>query len=153
FPPSDRDDAEVVVAQPAQGDAYQVMARVMSPPHFPIMPDGLHGSWEHVALEAGEHRIGKFNIVAHDVEHKGGRVFGYRVSAKCSSLAYVPDALDDNDDAILALASDVDVFVRGAPYLRSECERADLFGHGTVEHTVEVAARAGVGRLIITHHA
>jgi len=153
FPPSDRDDAEVVVAQPAQGDAYEVMAQAMSPPHFPIMPDGLRGSWEHVGLEAGEHRVGKFSVVAHDVEHKGGRAFGFRVSTNGSSLAYVPDALDDNDDAILALASDVDVFVRGAPYLTSECERADLFGHGTVEHTVEVAARAGARELIITHHA
>jgi ribonuclease BN (tRNA processing enzyme) len=78
---------------------------------------------------------------------------GYRVSRDGKSFAYVPDALDDNDDAIVTLAQDVDVLVRGAPFVRAEQERADLFGHGTVEHAVEVARRANARKLVITHHS
>jgi phosphoribosyl 1,2-cyclic phosphodiesterase len=152
FPSADRDDARVTVCQPAQGNAVEVLRRAMSPPHFPIGPEGLRGEWRHVALDAGEHKFGPFVVTAHDVVHKGGRAFGYRVEHDGRTFAYVPDALDDNDEAIGALASDVDVLVRGAPFLASERDRAELFGHGTVEHAVELAERIGVGRLVVTHH-
>ncbi len=125
----------------------------MSPPHFPIGPMGLRGSWTHAALEAGTHEFGKFSVLALDVQHKGGRTFGYRVTCDGASFAYVPDALDANDDAIVELAADVDVLFRGTPFVAAEQERADLFGHGTVEHAVEIAKRAGVGRLVLTHHS
>jgi phosphoribosyl 1,2-cyclic phosphodiesterase len=124
----------------------------MSPPHFPIGPEGLRGEWRHVALEAGEHKFGPFVVTARDVVHNGGRAFGYRVEHDGHAFTYVPDALDDNDDAIRALAADVDVLVRGTPFVASEHERAELFGHGTVEHAVELAQSIGVGRLVVTHH-
>jgi phosphoribosyl 1,2-cyclic phosphodiesterase len=152
FPPADRDDAEVTLVQPAQGDPLATLARAMSPPHFPIPPDGLRGSWKFVGIDPGTHDFEGFEVMAREVEHKGGRAFGYRVSDDRASFAYVPDAIDDNDDAIIALARDVDVFVRGAPFVTSESTRARDFGHGTAEHAVEVAERAGAQRLVLTHH-
>ncbi len=152
FAPADHDDARVWCLQPAQGDPVAVMARAMSPPHFPIGPLGLRGSWAHGALEAGTHDFGKFSVTARDVEHKGGRTFGYRVSCNGATFAYVPDALDDNDDAILELATSVDLLFRGTPFVTAEHERAVLYGHGTVEHAVDFARRAGVGQLVLTHH-
>jgi phosphoribosyl 1,2-cyclic phosphodiesterase len=153
FVPADNDDARVLCVQPAQGDPIAVMARAMSPPHFPIGPLGLRGSWSHAGLEPGTHDFGKFCVTAHDVEHKGGRTFGYRVSYNGASFAYVPDALDDNDDPILELAAGVDILFRGTPFVFAERERADLFGHGTVEHAVEVARTAGARQLVLTHHS
>ena len=152
FPPADREDAEVTVVQPAQGDPIATLARSMSPPHFPIGPDGLRGVWKHVGIEPGSHTFGDFEVIAGEVQHKGGRAYGYRISCEGSSVAYVPDALDANDDAIVALARDVDVLVRGAPFLAEESERADLFGHGTIEHAIDIAQAAGARRLIVTHH-
>ena len=149
----DRDDARVVLAQPAQGDPLATLARAMSPPHFPIGPEGLRGDWTHVALESGKHQFGDFEVIARDVVHKGGRTFGYRVRCGDATFAYVPDALDDNDDAILELAADVDLLLRGAPFVAAESARAADFGHGTAEHAVEIAARARVGQLVLTHHA
>jgi phosphoribosyl 1,2-cyclic phosphodiesterase len=153
FPPADRDDADVTLVQPAQGDPLTTLARAMSPPHFPIGPDGLRGCWKHVGIEPGEHDFDGFAVRAREVLHKGGRTFGYRITADGAALAYVPDALDDNDEAILDLARDVDLFVRGAPFVTLEAERANDFGHGTVEHAVEIAERASARRLILTHHA
>jgi phosphoribosyl 1,2-cyclic phosphodiesterase len=152
FPNADREDARVVVGHPAQGDPHAVMAGVMSPPYFPIGPTGLRGDWSHIGIEPGAQPHEGFTVLAHDVEHKGGRAMGYRVTRDGKSFAYVPDAIDDNDDAIVALAQDVDVLVRGAPFVTAEQARADLFGHGTVEHAVEIARHANVGRLVITHH-
>jgi phosphoribosyl 1,2-cyclic phosphodiesterase len=153
FPPADQDEARVVCAQPAQGDPVAVMARAMSPPHFPIGPMDFRGSWTHVALDAGTHELGKFTVLALDVHHKGGRTFGYRVTCDGASFAYVPDALDANDDAIVELAAGADVLLRGTPFVTAEQERADLFGHGTVEHAVEIAKRARVRALVLTHHS
>jgi phosphoribosyl 1,2-cyclic phosphodiesterase len=152
FPAADREDARVTLAQPAQGDPSEVLSRAMSPPHFPIGPNGLRGTWSHVALDAGKHTIEGYEVFARDVVHKGGRTFGFRVRRGDATFAYVPDALDDNDDAILELAADVDLFVRGAPFVSEESERANLFGHGTAEHAIEIAQRAGARRLLLTHH-
>ena len=125
FPPADRDDAEVLLGQPAQGDPVATLARAMSPPHFPIGPDGLRGNWKHVGIEPGTHEFDGYEVVAREVRHKGGRALGYRITRAGASVAYVPDAVDDNDDAIIDLARDVDLFVRGAPFLASESERAN----------------------------
>jgi len=152
FPPADRDDARTTLAQPAQGEPIEVLARAMSPPHFPIRPDELGGAWTHVALEAGGHQFGSFDVVARDVVHKGGRTFGYRVTSDRGVLVYVPDALDDNDAAICELAADADVFVRGTPFVTAEAVRAAEYGHGTAEHAAEIARRANVRRLVLTHH-
>ena len=71
-----------------------------------------------------------------------------------SSLAYVPDAARRQRRRRSSnWRDDVDCFVRGAPFLAAESERADAFGHGTVEHAVEIAQRAGARRLVLTHHA
>ena len=48
FRGGDRDDARVALLLPDQEDgssAEEVLARGMSPPHFPITPSGLRGSW------------------------------------------------------------------------------------------------------------
>ena len=71
---------------PGQGAAAtDVLARAMSPPHFPIGPDGLRGAWTFESVKPGSHRIEGFEITAFDVPHKGGRTYGYRVSDGASS--------------------------------------------------------------------
>lgn len=152
FPPADRDDADVLLVQPAQGDPMRLLESSMSPPHFPITPDQLRGRWEHVALEPGRYHFGSFDVVAREVVHKGGRTYGYRIESDGSTCCYVPDAVDDNDDAIGALASGVDLFVRGAPFVAAEQAHADAYGHGTVEHAIELARKVGARRLVVTHH-
>jgi phosphoribosyl 1,2-cyclic phosphodiesterase len=152
-PALDRVDARVVLAQPAQGDPARVLERAMSPPHFPITPAQLQGDWTHLALEPGKHQLGPFEILAVEVVHKGGRAYGYRVSYAGTSFAYVPDALDVNEDALVELASDVSVLIRGAPFIAAESERAVAYGHGTAEAAAAIATRARAGRLVLTHHA
>nr|MDP9453856.1 MBL fold metallo-hydrolase [Actinomycetota bacterium] len=51
FRAADRPDARTTVLLPAQGDPVAVLARAMSPPHFPIDPGGLQGAWRFEALQ------------------------------------------------------------------------------------------------------
>ena len=92
-------------------------------------------------------------MLARDVRHKGGRALGYRITGAGASLAYVPDAVDDNDDAIIDLARDVDLFVRGAPFVAAEAERGERVrprhrrARGRSRATAPHARR-----LVLTHH-
>jgi ribonuclease BN (tRNA processing enzyme) len=159
FRPADRDDARVTVAMPAQGDPVDVLRRAFSPPHFPIGPEGLNGSWRFVGLDEGTHQIEGFEVTARTIPHNGGRTFGYRVTDGTRSFAYLPDHGCRGPDAARAgtvgardLASGVDVLVHGAPFVASEQRLADLYGHATVDDALALARSSGVSRLILTHH-
>jgi phosphoribosyl 1,2-cyclic phosphodiesterase len=163
FAAGDRDDAAVRLLMPAQGSAETVLSRAMSPPHFPIGPDGLRGSWRFEGIEPGEHEIEGFAVLAAELPHKGGRTFGYRVSDGSASLAYLPDhgplaagpgpdGLGARHEAALALCLGADVLVHGAQFTVAERERAKDFGHAIVEYAAALAREAGARRLVLFHH-
>ena len=133
-------------------------ARAMSPPHFPIGPEGLLGSWSFGALPEGQHAIEGFTVTAAEIEHKGGRTYGYRVEGSDGSIAYLPDhcprlAGPARRAAAVELARGVDVLLHGGPYLADEQATADAYGHATVDDAVTLAAEAEAARLVVIHHA
>jgi phosphoribosyl 1,2-cyclic phosphodiesterase len=172
FASGDRDDAEVTLLLPDQGDPLAVLQRGMSPPHFPIGPEGLRGRWRFGGLAEGRHRIEGLDVTARAVAHKGGLAYGYRVSDGTSSVAYLPDhalTLDEHGaptaageldglppDVALAnaleLADGVDVLIHDAQFVESERAVAIAYGHATVEAAVVLAERAGARRLVLFHH-
>ena len=118
----------------------------MSPPHFPIGPDGLRGDWRFDALAAGAHEIEGFEVEAFDVPHKGGRTFGFRIADDFGSLgvrARPPSrsrlARRRSPDA----CSGVDLLVHDAQFVERERAVADAYGHATVDDAVDLARRAG----------
>lgn len=165
FTAGDREGARVTLAMPAQGDdAAAVLRRAMSPPHFPITPEGLRGDWAFVGLDPGEHDVEGFRVVAAEVPHKGGRTYGYRVTGGGRSLAYLPDhgphgcgpgpdGHGARHEAALALARDVDVLIHGGQFTEAQHGLAADFGHATVEYAVTLAEEAGARRLVLFHHA
>jgi len=64
FAAGDRPDAEVTLLMPAQGDPVNVLARAMSPPHFPIKPSELRGKWRFLGIQEGPRSIEGFEMVA-----------------------------------------------------------------------------------------
>jgi ribonuclease BN (tRNA processing enzyme) len=162
FAAGDRTDADVEVFLPAQdgarpgvtGSAAALLRRAMSPPHFPIGPEGLAGQWRFEAADAGWLDVGGARVRLADVPHKGGRTFGIRVEADGAAIAYLPDhdpATDPEPGAKLARGADV--LLHDAQFARSERTIANAYGHSTVDDAVELAERAGVGRLVLIHHA
>lgn len=163
FIAGDRDESVVRLLLPAQGEAAAgrpgsaagLLSRAMSPPHFPIGPEGLRGTWTFEAIEAGDVDVDGCVVTAAEVPHKGGRTFGYRVEADGASFAYLPDhdLAADRDGAADALVSGVDVLLHGAMFMDSEHEVARLYGHATIGDVGRLANRGGVGRLVLIHHA
>lgn len=157
FGAGDRDDSDVLVLVPPEGsEPMQSLARAMSPPHFPIGPEGLRGRWSFSTIEEGDHRLESVDVRAAEVTHKGGTTFGYRLSDDLGSLAYLPDhvaADQPRRPAAIDLVRGVDVLVHDAQFVHREAELADAYGHSTVEDAVDLALEAGVVELVLFHHS
>jgi phosphoribosyl 1,2-cyclic phosphodiesterase len=171
FRAGDRKDSQVQVVIPEQSDgrdAEEVLAGMMSPPHFPIRPRELEGDWTFrtavpgmVDLGPG---LGDLSVTALEVPHKGGPTFGLRVSDERSSIAYIPDhcptVYGSGDDgwgeyhcAVYTLADSVDVLIHDAQLVAEELATEASFGHAAAEYAVELGIRARVGRVVLFHHS
>ncbi|MDQ3932634.1 MAG: MBL fold metallo-hydrolase [Actinomycetota bacterium] len=154
----------VNVFLPAQGgDPEEVLARGMSPPHFPIRPSELRGDWRFNGLEEGAQLLEGFHIQAREIPHKGGRTFGYRVSDGSASIAYLsdhhpytlgpgPGGFGEYHEAARLLAEGVDLLIHDAQYTAEEFPARAHFGHSTIDYAVGLAALCGVRMLLLFHH-
>ena len=81
FAAGDRAGASVRLVLPAQGgkSGRDLIAQTMSPPAFPITPEGLIGAWTFDAVHPGALEVEGFSVRAFEVAHKGGRTYGYTV--------------------------------------------------------------------------
>ncbi len=166
FRAGDRDDARATLLMPDQGagvSAAELLARVMSPPFFPITPGELRGDWRFGAIHPGQFKAEGFAVEAREIPHKGGRTFGYRVSDGRCVLAYVtdhcptaygpgPDGLGEYHADALALTEGADLLVHDAQLLAEEVPAEAAFGHAAAEYAVRLAIRAGVRRVALFHH-
>jgi len=161
----DNPEARTTLYIPEQpgGDAEEILARAMSPPHFPIRPCELRGAWDFAHLPAGEHHIEGFEVLALEIPHKGGRTFGYRVSDGRTSIAYLPDhspisvgqgpdGLGAYHEGALRLAAAVDVLIHDSQYTREEFAARAHFGHSAVDYAVGLGATAGARHVLLFHH-
>jgi ribonuclease BN (tRNA processing enzyme) len=165
FCSGDQDDAVVRLLLPDQegGSAEELLARAMSPPHFPIRPSQLRGNWSFGHVQEGDHEIEGFSVHAREIPHKGGRTFGYRVDDGAHTMAYLsdhsPGSMGDGPagfgpyhEAALALARDADVLIHDAQYTAEEYPERRTFGHSTIDYALGLAEAAGVGRVVLFHH-
>lgn len=152
----DRDDSEVRLFCPGQDgkNGRDLLAQLMSPPGFPITPEGLRGSWQFRAMEPGRQQVEGFTVTAFDAPHKGGRTFGYRVQDDDGAVVYLPDHSPKAgcSDELMAAVRGADVLVHDAQFLESERAVAEAYGHATVDDAVALARRAQVPALALFHH-
>ena len=156
FAAGDRDDSRVDVFLPAEGgrSGLDLLSQMMSPPAFPITPEGLKGTWSFQAVGSGHFATEGFDVVAFDVNHKGGRCFGYRVEQEGASIAYVPDhapAAGVSDEAMDALEG-VDLLIQDAQFLAHERPRAVDYGHATIDEAITLAQKVNAKSLMLFHH-
>jgi phosphoribosyl 1,2-cyclic phosphodiesterase len=137
------------------------VARYFSPPLFPVDLGDIPS--EVVFADAGQEpwTIGDVTVSAQPVQHPGPTV-AYRLECEGRSLTYLPDhepavgvplaLLDDSWLSGMEAAADADVLLHDAQYLDDEYESRVGWGHSSLSHAVEFAARARVGRLVLVHH-
>ncbi|MGA8634857.1 MAG: MBL fold metallo-hydrolase, partial [Candidatus Dormiibacterota bacterium] len=164
-PSVDNPDAHTTLYIPEQpgGDAEEILARAMSPPHFPIRPREMRGAWGFEHLTSGEHRIEGFDVLALEIPHKGGRTFGYRVSDGHGAVAYMPDHAPASlgagpeqfgpyHEAAVRLSQGVDLLLHDSQYTSEEFPARAHFGHSSIDYAVGLAEHVGAGQLVLFHH-
>jgi phosphoribosyl 1,2-cyclic phosphodiesterase len=158
--------ADVRLYLPDQADgapALDVLRRAMSPPHFPIGPEGLRGSWAFDSLVPGTHHLAGFEVLALEIPHKGGRTFGYRIDDGCSSVAYLsdhgpaglgpgPDGWGPYHEAARALAAGVDLLIHDAQHTAAELPARVGWGHSATDYPVRLAELADARSVLLFHH-
>jgi hypothetical protein len=141
----------------------ELLARAISPPHFPIRPKQLGDGWTFNAIAPGHYEFEGFSVDALEIPHKGGRTFGYRLSDDSATLAYLPDhspiSLGPGPDgtgvfheAAISLAEDADLLVHDSQHTAAELPRLGFLGHSAVEYAAALAQRAGARQLALFHH-
>ena len=171
FAGGDHPDSHVTLFMPPQedgADAESVVARMMSPPLFPIQPRNLRGDWTFDVLPpdafvADGFAVGAFRVIAREVPHKGGRTVGYRVTDGATTIAYIPDhcptefgagpdGWGEYHPAVLELAREVDVLIHDAHLVPPELAAEASFGHAAADYAVELGRLAGAQKVALFHH-
>ncbi len=129
----------------------------MSPPSFPIGPEGLLGHWEFLPLLPGDVRIGdgRLQVTAARIRHKGGPTYGLRVTGPDgATAAYLPDHMlttpDDLDGS--DLVAGVDLLLHDGQFTSSQASQALQYGHSTIDATIAYADRNDARELVFLHH-
>lgn len=89
-------------------------------------------------------------LCAFPVAHPGN-AYGYRIDWPERSLAYVTDTTAAADAAYVADIRGVDLLVHECYFPDGAEELAAMTGHSCLTPVLQVAAEAGVGRLVLVH--
>lgn len=143
-------------AVPRQGQGMRdVLHAQMSQPTFPVGLEIIPAKLQfHDLPLQGESQHGELAVRWREVNHPGGSS-AYRFDYEGASLVFSGDvevAGMTHAEPLIELARDADVLVMDAQYFPDEYRARVGFGHSSIEDAVEVALRANVSRLILTHH-
>lgn len=164
FRAGDTDAARVRLMIPAQEEsAGALLARILSPPHFPVTLEELNGNWSVDSIEEGTYDFHGFEVLAREIPHKASRTFGYRVSDGTSSIAYLPDhmptglgpgpdGIGEYHESAMALAENVDLLIHDSQYTAEELPARGFYGHSAAEYVIQLADRAGAKAVALFHH-
>ena len=86
-------DTTVDLRLPVEGGtARELLRSAMSPPLFPIGPEGLSGDWTFEGVPGLEGlKVDTLSVRTVNVQHKGARTVAVRVDSPTCSFAYLPD--------------------------------------------------------------
>lgn len=159
FAPILRPGAELDIYGPGQGAGTSVadaLARLITPPAFPVPLFDLPGDIRVHDVEDATFRAGGFTITSRLIPHNGPTC-GFRVEWGGRSVVYIPDHQQPDDplqiaDSVRDLCAGADLLIHDAQYTPGEFAQKQTWGHCTVEYAVSVAAQCKVSRLALFHH-
>ena len=143
-------------ARPREGRTFrEVLEAQMHEPTFPIGLEIVPATlvWRTLDEEAGSALFGDLEVRWAEVDHPSGST-AWRLDWRGASMVFSGDCelRRGGREALRQLADGADVLVADAQYLDEEYEARRGYGHSTPLDVVSLAAEAGVGRLVMTHH-
>lgn len=127
----------------------------MCPPYFPVPFGDVAAATETIRVEDGvPFTVGSMTIQPFPVFHPQG-AHGFRIEVDGAVLVYATDyehGSERHDDGLREVARGADLLISDAQYTPDEYVLRRGWGHTTWEHATDLAAEAGVGRLLLFHH-
>ena len=129
------------------------MARVYSPPFWPVELGRLKGEPELLALPPAL-RIGEVRAESMVGHHPNGALV-IRLRFDGRSIVYATDyeAEEDSFARLCAFARDADLVLFDAQFTEEESQSRRGFGLSTAQAGIELMRRSGAKRLLLIHHA
>ncbi|MFC2083786.1 MBL fold metallo-hydrolase [Bacteroidota bacterium] len=122
--------------------------------YFPVQLENMGAKMEFVKYEVNE-LIGEKGLLVKvtEVQHPGGCV-GIRVDDGEKSVVFCTDTEhgDGIDEKVVKLSENADVLIHDAQYTDEELKTHKGWGHSSYSQVIEVAEKANVRYLIMTHH-
>ncbi|MEM7286153.1 MAG: MBL fold metallo-hydrolase [Actinomycetota bacterium] len=143
----------------------EILAGQMEYRYFPVALEQLDAAVTYHDLVEGQLALGDVAITTRYLNHPA-LTLGYRFECDGVSMIYASDhephepglagggsvRRNRHDDDHAAFATGTDLLIHDAQYLGAEYGERQGWGHSTIEYVVEVAHRAGAGRLALFHH-
>jgi ribonuclease BN (tRNA processing enzyme) len=130
----------------AEPDKVQALRQhLFSPLLFPVDPPF------HLQPLAPQVTLADGSVLTHfPLRHPGGSV-GFRVDWPDRSLAYVTDTVAAAGVDYIQAIQGVDLLIHECHFNDDQAGQAELTGHSCLTPVAQVAAEAGVGRMILVH--
>jgi len=139
-----RDMQRVTVhGEPAKLDA--IRTHLFSELLFPVEPP-----FEMQVIEQNTKLPDGGTLTHFPLKHPGGSI-GMRLDWPDRSMAYVTDTVASKDADYVEKICGVDLLIHECYFGDDMAEQAELTGHSCLTQVAEVAAAAGVGRLVLVH--
>jgi phosphoribosyl 1,2-cyclic phosphodiesterase len=154
FRPAYVPHSEMRIIGPKQARGMkELLGLGMDDPFFPVDLDDLPAKLDIGEMHDGsDERIGPYRVRAASIFHPAPAL-AYRIEADGRSLVYATDTEDPfsgKPNPVIPLAEGADTLIHDAQFQTSDFKAT--WGHSTIESAIEVAARAGVKRLVLYHH-
>jgi len=132
----------------------EIFSRQMQAEYFPIGLDMMGATFEFFAYGETEKLFGAVIKAAPQHHIFPGGSYGFRAEDESVIVTFCTDVehFGGIDPAVVELAKDADLLIHDGQYTPEEYKKFKGWGHSSFEHAAEVAARANVKKLIITHH-
>jgi phosphoribosyl 1,2-cyclic phosphodiesterase len=135
-------------------DIKSIFAAQMQSDYFPVPLDNMGAQIDFLKTKEDFLKDGK--AMARAVKHNHpGNAYSYRIEGENGKVVVFCTDIehgDEIDERIVDLSKGADLLIHEGQYTPEELPRFKGWGHSSWEQAVEVAQRACVKRLVITHH-
>jgi phosphoribosyl 1,2-cyclic phosphodiesterase len=126
----------------------------MQQEYFPVPLEGMGATFNFLQTNQDELKVNDTKVRVIKQNHPGDS-YGYRIEVDGQVVVICTDIEHGNAvlPEIVEFCKNADLLVHEAQYTSEELESHRGWGHSSYEQAIEVAERAGVKKLAITHHA
>ncbi len=132
---------------------HDIFAMQMQEVYFPVALDNMGCSFNFLEYNDNKAVYHGSTVRAIKQNHPGGS-YGYHLERDGVSLVICTDLEHGNEinEDIVEFCRGADLLIHDAQYTSEELLTRRGWGHSSYDQAIEVAERAGVGQLIMTHH-